>query len=208
MCLQDHAGLTLVNDRLERRLRNTKEIVITTDYETDLALELAPLDIGWVKEDKRMLFYGEWINLPCGEIYTVPADANGVLVLYGVIQGYEKHRFFDKNPVTFKIEDGELIEMTCKTSTYVIGELEAELFDTENSRAIAELGFGTNYGIKKMMFNVLSDEKFPGVHIAFGDPALNMGKAWEAPHHVYMVLLHPTVYADGRRIMQKGVYLP
>jgi len=47
---------------------------------------------------------------------------------------------------------------------------------------------GTNLGIKRVIGNILQDEKFPGIHIAFGNP---YGEHTGAP------LWHSGTHIDG-----------
>src|ERR671936_652133 len=56
-------------------------------------------------------------------------------------------------------------------------------------------------GLSRIVGNFLQDEKFPGVHIAFGDPyGFETNADWEAPSHVDALASHATVTVDGRRI--------
>lgn len=201
ICASDN-NLIKFNDRLEEQLRNIKEIRITTEQGTDLILSTQGKQ--WVKEDKRAIVYGDWQNLPIGEVYTVPTNANGTLILNGIIGGYEHYGLCKKSPITFKIDNGQITDISSRKK---IDELKKELLNTPNSGRIAELGFGTNFGIKKLIPNILLAEKHPGVHIAFGDPAIDAEKEYQAPNHTDMVLLNPTVYADGKMIMKNGTYL-
>ncbi len=201
ICASDD-NLINFNDYLEKQLRNVEEIRLTTGKGTDL--RLSTKEKKWVKEDKRAIVYGDWQNLPLGEVYTVPANANGTIVLNGIIGGYEHYGFCKKEPITFKIKEGQIIDIFSKKN---IDELKKELLSTQKSGRIAELGFGTNLGIKKLIPNILLAEKYPGVHIAFGDAAIDMGEEYQAPNHTDMVLLNPTVYADEKMIMENGNYL-
>jgi len=55
----------------------------------------------------------------------------------------------------------------------------------ENSDRVGELAFGTNLGLSEMIGILLQDEKFPGVHIAFGDPYGSQTHAnWKSKTHV------------------------
>jgi leucyl aminopeptidase (aminopeptidase T) len=50
--------------------------------------------------------------------------------------------------------------------------------------------------------------KFPGVHIAFGDPyPRETGAGWSCPTHVDVVASGCTITVDGTRIMEDGVFL-
>ena len=54
---------------------------------------------------------------------------------------------------------------------------------------------------------MLQDEKFPGVHIAFGYPYPTMTKAkWTSHAHMDVVMTKTTITIDGKKIMDKGKF--
>ena len=60
-------------------------------------------------------------------------------------------------------------------------------------------------GLTRITGNFLQDEKFPGVHVAFGDPyGAETGADWSADSHVDVLASHADVYVDGRQIMESG----
>lgn len=64
-----------------------------------------------------------------------------------------------------------------------------------------ELGIGTNPAFKKPIGNLLQDEKIYGTaHIGFG----GHGAKIVCPIHTDVILMHPTIWVDGRKIMEKG----
>jgi len=70
-------------------------------------------------------------------------------------------------------------------------------------RNIAELGIGTN-DQAKITGLILEDEKVMGtVHIALGDN-MSMGGTVSVQSHLDGLIKKPTVYLDGRVIMEKG----
>jgi aminopeptidase len=77
-----------------------------------------------------------------------------------------------------------------------------------NSNRTGEFAIGTNVGLSRIVGNFLQDEKFPGVHIAFGNPAgFETGADWDCPSHVDVLASHATVSVDGRTIMENGRFL-
>ena len=43
-------------------------------------------------------------------------------------------------------------------------------------------------GVERVIGNILQDEKFPGVHIAFGDPyGAHTGAKWKSSTHIDVV---------------------
>lgn len=84
-------------------------------------------------------------------------------------------------------------------------ELKKYLQRAENSDRVGEFAIGTNIWLTKLIGIMLQDEKFPGVHIAFGNSYKDeTGSGWEAKTHVDGVLLKPTIEVDGKRIMENG----
>ena len=63
----------------------------------------------------------------------------------------------------------------------------------------------TNTGLKKLIYNLLQDEKFPGVHIAFGSPyPTRTGAPWDSMAHVDGVIIKPSIFVNDQMIMDKG----
>ena len=78
-----------------------------------------------------------------------------------------------------------------------------ENFNNKKVYNIAELGIGTN---DKAIIsgNVLEDEKVLGTaHIAVGNNTAYGGKC-NAPCHLDGVFRNPTIFADDKKIMEKG----
>ncbi len=150
---------------------------------------------------------GEWGNLPAGEVFTTPKKIEGkfvgeVLGDYFVKYGRLKH------PVIFEIESSELVDVRCEDRR-IEREIESYLFDgPENSTKVGEFAIGTNVFLKRIVGNLLQDEKFPGVHIAFGDPiSESTGAPWSCDVHLDVISTKTDVIVDGRKIMEKGRFL-
>ena len=61
--------------------------------------------------------------------------------------------------------------------------------------------------LKRLIGNLLQDEKFPGVHIALGDSYPDKtGADWTSKAHNDGVMRDPTVVVDGRTIMKSGKF--
>jgi leucyl aminopeptidase (aminopeptidase T) len=77
-----------------------------------------------------------------------------------------------------------------------------------DSNRVGEFAVGTNVGLSRIVGNFLQDEKFPGVHIAFGDPyGFETGADWNCPSHIDALASHATVSVDGRALMENGRFL-
>ena len=77
----------------------------------------------------------------------------------------------------------------------------------KNASHIGEFAIGTNIGLKKIIGNLLQDEKFPGVHIAVGDSyPKETGSPFPSKAHLDMVILKTTIFVDDKKIMNKGKF--
>ena len=77
---------------------------------------------------------------------------------------------------------------------------------------MGEFAIGTNIGVERVIGNILQDEKFPGVHIAFGDPyGAHTGAPWKSATHIDVVGLRFNIWlgdaAGEEQIMRDGRFL-
>src|SRR5215469_8294080 len=127
-----------------------------------------------------------WSNLPAGEVFTTPATVDGTFVCDATAGDYFNGKYGDLQctPMKLTILGGRLVRVECARK-----DLEKEFWEychtDENSDRVGELAFGTNLGLSEMIGILLQDEKFPGVHIAFGDPYGSQTHAdWKSKTHV------------------------
>ena len=113
----------------------------------------------------------KWGNLPGGEIFTTPGEVNGTFVIDGVVGDYLCAKFgnLQENPLTIHVKKNRLTEAHSENR-----ELEDDFWKythtDENSDRVGEFAIGTNIDLKEVIGQILQDEKYPGVHIAFGNP--------------------------------------
>lgn len=143
-----------------RRLTNIREVRVISDIGTDITFDLEGCT--WMMDTGMCHEKGSSSNLPAGEMYIAPKDANGVFVVDGSLSG-------------FGLLDSSIrITVRNRYVTSIKGEqadkLEAMLdMVGDAARNIAELGIGINPEAN-LIGNVLEDEKVGGtVHIALGD---------------------------------------
>ena len=78
----------------------------------------------------------------------------------------------------------------------------------KNSNRLGEFAIGTNTSLTKLVGNLLQDEKFPCVHVAFGDPYTDeTGADWESRTHVDAILKDATLWVDDWKLMENGRFL-
>jgi len=78
----------------------------------------------------------------------------------------------------------------------------------ENSDQVGEFAIGTNIGLRDVIGQILQDEKYPGVHIAFGNPyGFHTGADWYSSTHIDVVGRKFDIAVDGQPIMRDGRFL-
>jgi len=186
----DYESIRQECERVLGQVADAEEIRVTTDLGTDITFEPGAreweLDTGIVHEP------GEMSNLPAGEVFVSPEDANGTYVVDGTMMPHGK---LDGETLAFEVEDGYVTHIS---NDAVREEVEAAAEEVgEAAYNLAELGIGTNLAVEELVGSVLLDEKAAGtVHIAIGDDH-GIGGETHAPLHLDGILTGPTVYADG-----------
>ncbi len=174
---------------------------------TDLTADLNP-NYKWIKTS-GIISPDKWGNLPGGEVFTTPGEVNGTYVVDGVVGDYlcEKYPDLARQPLTINMKGNRITDVASENK-----ELEKEFWaythTDENSDLVGEFAIGTNLGLKQVIGQILQDEKFPGVHIAFGNPyGFHTGANWYSSTHIDVVGTQFDIWVDGRQIMEKGRFL-
>jgi leucyl aminopeptidase (aminopeptidase T) len=150
-----------------------------------------------------------WGNLPGGEVFTVPADAQGVFMCDATLGDDFYDRFGDlqRTPLKIEIANGYLVRATSDNRA-VAKAFEQYCTVAENSDRVGEFAFGTNVALRDTIGNLLQDEKIPGVHIAFGRTCpTQTGATWDAKTHIDVIARDCDAWVDGLKIMERGRYL-
>jgi leucyl aminopeptidase (aminopeptidase T) len=198
-------------DRLSQKVvemvRKASKIRATTAAGTDLTADLNP-NYKWLKTS-GIISPEKWGNLPGGEIFTTPGEVNGTFVIDGVVGDYLCAKFgsLQENPLTIRMKGNRLIEAHSENR-----ELEGDFWKythtDENSDRVGEFAIGTNIDLKNVIGQILQDEKYPGVHIAFGNPyGAHTGADWDSTTHIDVVGRKFNIWVDDRQIMQDGKFL-
>jgi aminopeptidase len=198
-------------DRLSQKVvemvRKASRIRATTAAGTDLTADLNP-SYKWLKTS-GIISPEKWGNLPGGEIFTTPGEVNGTFVIDGVVGDYLCAKFGDlePNPLTIRIQGNRLIEAHSQNR-----ELESDFWKythtDANSDRVGEFAIGTNIDLKHVIGQILQDEKYPGIHIAFGNPyGAHTGADWDSTTHIDVVGRRFNIWVDDQQIMQDGKFL-
>jgi aminopeptidase len=188
-------------------VRKAKRITAKTDAGTDLAADLNP-DYKWLKTS-GLISPEKWGNLPGGEVFTTPGEVNGTFVIDGVVGDYLCAKFGDlrHQPLTIRMKGNRLTEAFSENK-----ELEQDFWKythtDENSDRVGEFAIGTNIEVKDVIGHILQDEKFPGIHIAFGNPyGEHTGAQWYSSTHIDVVGTKFNIWVDDAQIMRSGKFL-
>jgi aminopeptidase len=205
----DYAALREFTSKVHDILKKAKTIQVRTAIGTDLEAKVGKYR--WYVCDGNIK-PGQYSNLPDGEVFTSPEDVNGRFVVDGVLGDYfdEKYGATTSTPVTIDIKNCHAIEGSVRCNNPTLKkEFEDYVFrkNSPNSKRVGEFALGTNSALKGVIGNTLQDEKFPSVHMAFGDSLEeNTGCPYPCDYHIDGVILKPTVIVDGRPLMVNGRY--
>jgi aminopeptidase len=198
-------------DRLSAKVvamvRKARRVRATTAAGTNLTADLNP-NYHWLKTS-GIISPEKWGNLPGGEIFTTPGEVNGTFVIDGVVGDYLCTKFgnLQSTPLTIQIKGNRLTEAHSENR-----ELEDDFWKythtDENSDRVGEFAIGTNIDLKDVIGQILQDEKYPGVHIAFGNPyGAHTGAEWDSSTHIDVVGRKFNIWVDDEQIMQNGKFL-
>ena len=203
----DYNKVDAISRKAMEIVSNAKEVRCTNPAGSDFTAKLNP-NYHWVKTS-GIISRDKWGNLPGGEIFTTPGEVNGVCVVDGVVGDYlcEKYQDLKRQPLTIEMKNNRITRVTSDNK-----ELEQEFWaythTDDGSDRVGEFAIGTNIELTHVVGQILQDEKFPGIHIAFGNPyGEHTGADWYSATHIDVVGLEFNIWVDGLQIMEKGRFL-
>jgi aminopeptidase len=203
----DFARVDRLSQKVVEMVRKASRIRATTAAGTDLTADLNP-NYKWLKTS-GIISPEKWGNLPGGEIFTTPGEVNGTFVIDGVVGDYLCAKFGNLagNPLSIRMKGNRLTEAHSENR-----ELESDFWKythtDENSDRVGEFAIGTNIDLKDVIGEILQDEKYPGVHIAFGNPyGAHTGADWDSTTHIDVVGRKFNIWVDDEQIMREGKFL-
>ena len=203
----DFLKVDRISAKVVELVSRAKRIRAKTAAGTDLTAELNP-NYRWIKTS-GIISPDKWGNLPGGEVFTTPGEVNGTFVIDGVVGDYLCAKFGDlkSNPLTIEVKGNRLLSAKSNNK-----ELEEDFLrythTDENSDRVGEFAIGTNIELKDVIGQILQDEKYPGVHIAFGNPyGAHTGAEWYSSTHIDVVGRRFDIWVDEQQIMRNGQFL-
>ena len=203
----DFAKVDRLSVKVLEIVSQAKQIRAKTPAGTDLTADLNP-NYRWVKTS-GMISPEKWGNLPGGEVFTTPGEVNGTFVIDGVVGDYLCAKFGDlkATPLTIHVKGNRLLEAH-SSNKELKDDFWAYTHKDENSNRVGEFAIGTNIELKDVIGQILQDEKYPGIHIAFGNPyGAHTGAEWFSGTHIDVVGRNFDIWVDGRQIMRGGEFL-
>jgi aminopeptidase len=203
----DFARVDRLSQKVVEMVRKASQIRAKTPAGTDLVADLNPA-YNWLKTS-GIISRDKWGNLPGGEIFTTPGEVNGTFVIDGVVGDYLCAKFGDlkQTPLTIRMEKNRLVSAE-SANQELRDDFWAYTHTDENSDRVGEFAIGTNIELKDVIGEILQDEKFPGVHIAFGNPyGEHTGATWYSSTHIDVVGRNFDIWVDREQIMRGGKFL-
>lgn len=207
---QDYDVIYKITHNVYNKVTNAKFIHVKDVYGTDISYELDAKNMLWIPDDGKITI-DNWSNLPSGEVFTSPLNVNGTYVGW-VLGDYLSEKYgVLKNPIKIVIKDSLITNIEGDES--IKKDFEEYVNTYENGNKVGELGIGTLVGLTSFTGNLLQDEKYPGVHMAFGNPYPEKTHAtWTCESHIDVIAKDTTItveYESGNMevIMRNGKYL-
>jgi leucyl aminopeptidase (aminopeptidase T) len=203
----DYLKVDRLSQKVIEMVRVAREVRATTPAGSNFVATLNP-DYKWLKTS-GLISPDKWGNLPGGEIFTTPGEVNGTVVVDGVVGDFLCARFgmLTDTPLTLEVEKNRLVAVSSANK-----ELEDAFWKythtDENSDLVGEFAIGTNIELTRLIGNILQDEKFPGIHIAFGNPyGVHTGAQWHSSTHIDVVGTEFDIWVDDTPLMRRGAFL-
>ncbi len=185
-----------VTNQLVKRLDAASELRMTTALGSDIRMSIKGRSGVCLAALVRPPAW--FASLPSGEAAIAPVEgtAEGTIIVDHAIDSIGVL----KEPIKITVRKGRAVSIS--------GGEQAKRFEKlvhsdKNASNIAEFAIGTN-PLSRMLGNVAEDKILRGcVHIAVGDNHTIGGKT-ESGVHLDMVILKPTVWLDGEKVVDKG----
>lgn len=203
----DYLKVDRLSQKVIEMVRAARQVRATTPAGSDFTATLNR-DYKWLKTS-GLISPDKWGNLPGGEIFTTPGEVNGTLVVDGVVGDFLCARFgmLTDSPLALEIRQNRLVAATSCDK-----ELEDAFWKYThtdgNSDRVGEFAIGTNIELTRLIGNILQDEKFPGIHLAFGNPyGAHTGADWYSSTHIDVVGTQFDIWVDDTPLMERGTFL-
>ena len=193
----DYKKLKQAGSEIASKLRGKNLIHIHDPNGTNLTFNIEGRYVGvetGTLKDCFLIGRGCEVELPAGEVYVAPLEnsANGTLAV-------DELREYNIRRLELCFEGGRVVSFKAEKGFDVFKSI-LEKAEGDKDR-IAELGIGTNYGIKPIGWTKYDEKALGTAHIAIGNNA-NLGGVNKASIHIDFVLYNPTITANNQTIIK------
>ena len=203
----DFRAVDRISTKVIEIVSRARTVRATTPAGSDIRATLDPA-LRWVKTS-GLISRDKWGNLPGGEVFTSPGEVNGTFVIDGVVGDWlcDRYGSLKQTPLTVTIAGNRLVDAWSDNQA-LRDDFWQYTHTDENSDRVGEFAIGTNIGLTHVIGEILQDEKFPGVHIAFGNPyGAHTGATWWSSTHIDVVGTNFDIWVDDAHIMERGRFL-
>lgn len=207
---QDYDHIYDFTNKITNLARKAEKIKATCPYGTEIEFEIENSKYLWEPCTGKIQTQGTFSNLPDGETFTYPANANGKIVAWVLGDSFITEGVLQE-PLIVEVKDSYITKIECKNNR-LENEFKEYVATYKDGNRVGELGIGTLLNLKEFCGNLLLDEKFPGIHVAFGYPYPDVTKAqWTAESHVDIIPkevdMEFFMNKSWVKVMRKGEYL-
>ncbi len=189
------------------RLRDDSILHLRSALGSDLEVKLDPR-CRW-QERVGAVRPGRWENLPAGELFTTPAEVNGVFVADGCLGGHfgATAGALTNKPVRVEIRGGHCRSIDGPDRGLVRAAEEALRAEVNGDR-VGIVIVGTNIGLHEATGELMCDQNLPGLHLGFGATFHEQTLAtWDSATQLSMTATRADVDLDGTPLLRQGRYL-
>ncbi|HLD43230.1 MAG TPA: hypothetical protein VJB08_04565 [Candidatus Nanoarchaeia archaeon] len=166
----DYKALSQKHDSVKADMDSANTIRITTDAGTDAVFDVE----GVISRKADGLYGGSRLggNLPAGEVYLAPRNAEGRIVVDASSRNRHSTRLTGDEPIVLEIRNGSVVRVSGGKNAEILERsllwAEKQAVYPDRVRRVAELGIGLNPRAKVIGSTILDEKAAGTAHIAIG----------------------------------------
>lgn len=196
----DYKELQKNHQKLRKVLDKAKKIQIITEKGTNLTLDVSKSNA--CSSDGKYTKQGTGGNLPAGEVYIAPNNANGIVVIDGSSRRKGGTTLI-KEPITLIVENGNVVKIEggfeAKLLQKTIDWAKKRAKNPEKVTRLAEFGIGLNPKASIVGATIIDEKTIGTAHVAIGSNYWFGGDNYTIIH-LDQVFKNPKIYVDNKEI--------